>query len=195
MICPVELASEMSAFMARLAVEVPAGGRHAFLPGVRRGAGHEDSGSHFTSDGEEDHLEPSGRNHWHQRPTDAPLVPALPRVWLRRDLRPPSGTAESKAGAGPDGRADARAVPGPVLRSECAALLREAARGAPHRLELYLGQDGAARGRVGEEGASAGSSSSASSAAAAARDATALGREPAPLVSGRSLVRPAGGAR
>jgi hypothetical protein len=37
----------MSAFVARLEVEIPAGGRHAFLPGVRRGAGCEDSGSDF----------------------------------------------------------------------------------------------------------------------------------------------------
>ncbi len=45
----------MSAFVARLAVEVPAGGRHGFLPGVRRGAGHENTGSDFASDGEEDY--------------------------------------------------------------------------------------------------------------------------------------------
>jgi hypothetical protein len=34
----VELASEMSAFVARLEVELPAVGRHAFLTRVRRGA-------------------------------------------------------------------------------------------------------------------------------------------------------------
>src|SRR6516162_10105823 len=117
MICPVELASEMSAFVARFEVELPAGGRHAFLPRVRRGAGHEDSGSHIASDGEEDQLGASGGNHRHQRPADAPLVPALPRVWLRRALRPPSGTSEPEACAGPDGRTGAGTVPGPVLRS------------------------------------------------------------------------------
>ena len=42
----------MSAFVARLEVEAPAGGRHCFLPGVRRGAGHENTGSDFASDGE-----------------------------------------------------------------------------------------------------------------------------------------------
>jgi len=45
MICPVEIANEMSAFAARLQVEQPAGGRHGFLSAVGHGAGHEDSGS------------------------------------------------------------------------------------------------------------------------------------------------------
>ena len=68
MICPVEIAHEMSAFVARLEVEVPAGGRHGFLPGVRRGAGHENTGSDFASDGEKAYLVPGGRDHRHQRP-------------------------------------------------------------------------------------------------------------------------------
>src|SRR5215469_14101872 len=58
MICPVELASEMSAFWRGPEVELSAGGRHGFLLGVRHGAGDEDTGSDFASDGEKDHLEP-----------------------------------------------------------------------------------------------------------------------------------------
>jgi hypothetical protein len=70
MICPVELANEMSAFWRGLEVELPAGGRHGSLPRVRHGAGHEDSRSDFASDGEEDHLDP-GRDRqmrrWYER--------------------------------------------------------------------------------------------------------------------------------
>jgi hypothetical protein len=55
-------------------VEVPAGARHGFLPGVRRGAGHENTGSDFASAGEEDYLVPGGRDHRHQRPADAATI-------------------------------------------------------------------------------------------------------------------------
>src|ERR1700680_2260735 len=65
MICPVERAHEMSAFVARIAVEVPAGGRHGFLPRVRRGAGHENTGSDFASAGQKGYLVPGGRDHRH----------------------------------------------------------------------------------------------------------------------------------
>jgi transposase len=37
MMCPVEIANEMSAFATRLQVEQPAGGRHGFLSAVRHG--------------------------------------------------------------------------------------------------------------------------------------------------------------
>jgi hypothetical protein len=65
MICPVELAHEMSAFVVRLGVEMPAGGRHDFLPGVRRGAGDESTGRDVASDGQEDHLVAGRRDPGH----------------------------------------------------------------------------------------------------------------------------------
>src|SRR5215469_17750823 len=188
MICPVELASEMSAFWRGPEVELPAGGRHGFLLGVRHGAGDEDTGSDFASDGEKDHLEPGRRDHRHQRPADAPLVRAPPGVWLRRAIRPPIAQAESEARAGGGSRASAGTVPGHVFRSERSALLRKAARGARYRPELYLGQAGLARGWSGEEGASARRSSPATTAAAVAGNAVAFGWQPAPLVWRRSLV-------
>src|ERR1700680_3532438 len=110
-------------------VEVPAGARHGFLPGVRRGAGHENTGSDFASAGEKDYLVAGGRDHRHQRPADASLVPALPRIWLRRAVRPPPRATEPQTRGRGDGRADARTVSRPLLRSKRAALLREVARG------------------------------------------------------------------
>src|SRR5215469_18106796 len=130
----------------------------------------------------------AARDHRHQRPADAPLVRALPGVWLRRAIRPPIAQAESEARAGGGSRASAGTVPGHVFRSERSALLRKAARGARYRPELYLGQAGLARGWSGEEGASARRSSPATTAAAVAGNAVAFGWQPAPLVWRRSLV-------
>src|SRR5579863_10540855 len=183
MICPVELAHEMSAFRWRHGVDLPAGGRHGFLSRVRRGAGDESTGSDFASDGQEDHLVAGGGDYRHQRPPDAALVSALPGVWLRRTLRPAPGPAEPEARAGGDGRARAGALPREVLRSERAALSREARRAIPDSPQLQLGEEGAAGRRAGEEGASAGHASPPAAAAAAAGDAAAPGRQPASLVS------------
>ena len=57
MICPVELASDLSAFQA---VRVGDHGRHDFLLEGRHGADYENIGSDITGDGQADHLVASG---------------------------------------------------------------------------------------------------------------------------------------
>ena len=71
-------------------------------------------------------------------------------------------------GAGGRGAA---AVSGEVRGPERAALSREAAGSARHRVELYVGEAGAARGGAGEERAEAGRTPQAAGAPAAAGDA------------------------
>ena len=63
--------------------------------------------------------------------------------------------------------------------------LRERAR---HRVELHLGEAGAARGRAGGEGPEARGASQAAGEAAVAGDAAAHRREPSSVVPGRALV-------
>jgi len=64
MICPVEIASDMSALRAVVGDHA----RHELLHTSRHGAGHESIGSDVASDGEEDQLVASGRDPGHQRP-------------------------------------------------------------------------------------------------------------------------------
>ena len=72
MICPVEIASEMSAFQA---VRVGDHAKHGFLPEGRDGAGDESTGSDFAGHGEEDNLVAGGRDYyWHQRSVNAALA-------------------------------------------------------------------------------------------------------------------------
>src|SRR6266567_3253998 len=57
MICPVEIASDMSALRA---VRIGDHAKHGFLPEGRDGAGNESTGRDIASDGEEDHLVAGG---------------------------------------------------------------------------------------------------------------------------------------
>src|SRR5208337_4746420 len=83
-----------------------------------------------------------------------------------------------------------RAVPGKVFRSERAALSREVAGRARDRTELHLGEAGAAGSGPGGARTQARGASQAARAAAVAGDAVAYRRQPPPVVSGRTLVRP-----
>ena len=163
------------------------------IPEGRRGAGDEDSGSDSEGHGEEDHLVAGsgdhrghatgqcggGRSGYEEHGYDG--------LFDRRKGKPsPKRVPREDRGAG------AGAVPGEVLRLQRAALSREAAGGAPDRFELHLGEAGAAGGGSGKEGGAAGRASQAAAAAAAAGHAAAPGRQPAPVVPGRALVRPAG---
>src|SRR6266571_522757 len=105
------------------------------------------------------------------------------------------GEAFSAAGSDGTGRAGAAVLSGEVLRSECAALSPETGGGARNQAELHLGQAGAAGSGTGGAGAQAGSASQAAPAPAAAGDAVAHRWQPASLVPGRALVRPAGDSR
>src|SRR5438445_901243 len=102
------------------------------------------------------------------------------------------------------GKASARRVPMALAeqvlqfyreRSECAALSPETGGGARNQAELHLGQASAAGSGPGGAGAQAGSASQAAPAPAAAGDAVAHRWQPASLVPGRALVRPAGDSR
>src|SRR6266516_4654909 len=64
MICPVEIASDLSAWRA---VRVADYGGHGELLEGRDGTGHESTGSNFASRGQEDHVVAGGGDHRHQR--------------------------------------------------------------------------------------------------------------------------------
>src|SRR6266550_2296957 len=106
-----------------------------------------------------------------------------------------AGEDFSAAGSDGTGRAGAAVLSGEVLRSECAALSPETGGGARNQAELHLGQAGAAGSGTGGAGAQAGSASQAAPAPAAVGDAVAHRWQPASLVPGRALVRPAGDSR
>src|SRR6266571_2318631 len=80
MICPLEIASDLSALRA---ARVADHGKHGGLLEGRDGAGDESAGSDFTGDGETDHLVAGGGDRRHQRPLDAAVAGTLPGVWLR----------------------------------------------------------------------------------------------------------------
>ena len=77
MICPVEIAHEMSALRA---ARIGDHAEHGSLSEGRDGAGDESTGSDFASHGEEDHLVAGGGDNRHQRSADAALAGALRRV-------------------------------------------------------------------------------------------------------------------
>ena len=80
MICPVEIAGDLSALRAARAGEHA---KHVLLPEGRDGAGNESTGSDFASHGEKDHVVAGGGDRRHQRPLDAAVAGTLPGVWLR----------------------------------------------------------------------------------------------------------------
>jgi hypothetical protein len=71
MICPVEIASEVSAWQAAVVGEH---GGYVLLHAGRDGADDEGAGSDFAGPGEEDHVVAGGRDHRDQRPADAALA-------------------------------------------------------------------------------------------------------------------------
>ena len=79
MICPVEIARDVSALRA---ARVGDHAKHGVLLEGRDGAGDEGTGSDFAGHGEEDHLVAGGRDHRHQRSVDAALARAAGRVRL-----------------------------------------------------------------------------------------------------------------
>ena len=163
---------------------------HGSLSEGRDGAGDESTGRNVASDGKEDHLVAGGGDPRDQRPAHASVAGALRRRGLQRVAGPAAGQALAAAGAGGDGGESVRPVPGKVFRSERAALSREAAGRAWDRTELHLGEAGPAGSGPGGARTQARSASQAARAAAAARDAVAYRRQPPPVVSGRTLVRP-----
>src|SRR5215470_12177480 len=85
MICPVEIAHEMSALRAARMREH---GKHGLLPEGRDGAGDESTGRHVAGDGQEDYLVAGGGDTGHQRPAYAAVAGALRRRGVQRVVGP-----------------------------------------------------------------------------------------------------------
>src|SRR5271165_4783757 len=96
MICPVEIASDLSALRA---ARVRDHAEHGGLLEGRDGAGDESAGSDLTGDGKEDNLVAGRRDYRHQRPADAALAGAAGRVRLRRVVRAAAWPALAQAGS------------------------------------------------------------------------------------------------
>src|SRR6266567_4102513 len=107
MICPVELASDVSAWRA---ARVGDHGEHGKLLEGRDGAGDASTRSDIAGDGEEDHVVAGGGR----------------RVRVPRPVRPAAGKAFAEAGAGEDVGTGVDAVSGEVFRSEPVTFSREA---------------------------------------------------------------------
>src|SRR5208337_2483070 len=152
MICPVEIASEMSALRA---VRIGDHAEHGSLSEGRDGAGDESTGRDVAGDGEEDYLVASGGDSGHQRPAHAAVAGALRGRGLQRAVRQASWQAVESSGGGGHGGASVRALSGEVFRSERAAFSREAAGRARDRVELQLGEAGLAGSGIGGAGAEA----------------------------------------
>src|SRR6201988_1652696 len=185
MICPVEIASDMSALRA---VRMGDHAEHGSLSEDRDGAGDESTGRDVAGDGEEDHVVAGGGDSGHQRPAHAAVAGALRGRGLQRVAGPAAGPALAAPGAGGDGGESVRLVPGEVFRSERAALSREVAGRARDRTELHLGEASIARSRAGGTRTQARGASQTARASAAAGDAVAYRRQPPPVVSRPALV-------
>jgi len=70
MICPIEIARDVSALRAARVGDHQ--GHELFFKG-RCGASHEGAGSHVAGDGEEDHMVAGSRDHRHKRSADTAL--------------------------------------------------------------------------------------------------------------------------
>src|ERR1039458_444114 len=177
MICPVEIADDMSALRA---VRIGDHAEHGSLSEGRDGAGDESTGCDVAGDGEEDHLVAGGGDTGHQRPAHAAVEGTLRGRGLQRFAGPAAGQALPPPGAGGDGGERGRAVPGKGFRSERAALSREVAGRARDRTELHLGEAGIAGSGPGGAWTQARSASQAERAAAVAGDGVAYRRQPPP---------------
>src|SRR5450755_3057891 len=187
MICPVEIARDMSALRA---VRMGDHAKHGFLPEGRDGAGDESTGRDVAGDGEEDHMVAGGGDSRDQRPAHAAVEGTLRGRGLQRVAGSAAGQALASPGAGNDGGEGVRAVPGKVFRSERAALSREVAGRAWDRTELHLGEAGAAGSGSGGARTQARSAPQTARRAAPAGYVVAHRRQPAPVVAGPELVRP-----
>ena len=76
MMCPVKLASEVSALSGKLSSSMTGCG-HEAAKRSRSGAGDETTGRHVAGDGQADHLVSGGGDPWDQLPADAALEDTL----------------------------------------------------------------------------------------------------------------------
>lgn len=97
MICPVEIGRRGDKCPLWGKVELFVRGRHEAIPGLRGGAGHEDTGGDLASDGEKDQLGAGSGDHRDHAAADA------------------AGAAQSAAGGGEDGGAGVGALSAAVF--------------------------------------------------------------------------------
>src|SRR6266478_3092033 len=107
MICPVEIASDMSAWRA---VGVGEHRGHALLHAGRDGADDEGTGSDFAGHGEADHVVAGSGDYRDQRPADAALAGARRRVRVPGIVWPGAGETVAQKSAGGGGGESAGAV-------------------------------------------------------------------------------------
>src|ERR1700692_2661085 len=100
MICPVEIASDMSAFRA---ARVGDHAKHGFLHEGRSGAGDESTGRDVAGNGKEDYVVAGGGDFRNQRPAHAALAGALRARGIQRIDGPAARPALAAAGAGGGG--------------------------------------------------------------------------------------------
>src|SRR5919198_5399668 len=100
MICPVEIARDMSAWRA---VRIGDHAEHGRLPEGRDGAGDESAGCDVAGDGEEDHVVAGGGDTGHQRSAYAADSGALRGGRLQRVIGPAAGEGGGSGGAGGGG--------------------------------------------------------------------------------------------
>src|SRR5579864_3229455 len=113
MICPVEIARDMSALRA---VRIGDHAEHGSLSEGRDGAGDESTGCDVAGNGEEDHVVAGGGDPGHSRPAHAALAGALRGRGIQRIAGPAAGQAVAAPGGGGDGGESVRLVPGEVFR-------------------------------------------------------------------------------
>src|SRR2546422_299953 len=109
MICPVEIAHDMSALRA---VRMGDHAEHGSLSEGRDGAGDESTGRDVAGDGEEDHVVAGGGDSGHQRSAHAAVAGALRGRGLQRVAGPAAGQALASPSAGGDGGESVWGVPG-----------------------------------------------------------------------------------
>src|SRR5208282_666523 len=112
MICPVEIAHEMSALRA---VRMGDHAEHGNLSEGRDGAGDESTGRDVAGDGEEDHVVAGGGDSRHQRSAHAAVAGTLRGRGLQRVAGSAAWEAVASPGSGGDGGEGVRAVPGKVF--------------------------------------------------------------------------------
>src|SRR6202166_5384934 len=100
MICPVEIAHDMSALRA---VRIGDHAEHGSLSEGRDGAGYESTVRDVAGNGKEDYVVAGGGNSRHQRPAHAALAGALRGRGLQRIDGPAAGEAVATAGGACDG--------------------------------------------------------------------------------------------
>src|SRR6202166_854586 len=123
MICPVEIAHDMSALRA---VRIGDHAEHGSLSEGRDGAGYESTGRDVAGNGKEDYVVAGGGDSRHQRPAHAALAGALRARGIQRIDGPAARPALAAAGAAGGGGEGAGALSGEVFRHERAAFSREA---------------------------------------------------------------------